>query len=212
MKPVVELISAWADYESKYPDASATEFCSHFLSQQKVSLPTGIQKNSSFAQSELQTEQDDTSTHQLADLIGQLNAFHVSYSKTALKEIPGVELEWFYFLKAIAQQKEARKSDVVNAVLFEQSTGIDIINRIKKAGLITERNDPADKRARLVKLNPQGEKLLQELHECLTIPDQLLFQGLAEQHKKLLINLLTDVALKNRLMLSEKHQSAEKPL
>jgi DNA-binding MarR family transcriptional regulator len=198
MKPVVELITAWADYESKNPAASVAEFCSHYLQSSK-----GMTES---APVEALTSGSDA---QLASLINQLNTIHVIYAKAVLKEMRGIELEWFYFMKEIDQQKEARKSDVINAVFFEQSTGIDILNRIKKAGLIQERNDPVDKRARLVKLSPQGEKILLKLHELLCKADQMLYQDLASTNKKILINILSDTAQKHSSLISERHKHLE---
>lgn len=190
MKPVVELITAWADYESKNPAASVAEFCSHYLLNSKGLIDDAPVEASG-------------SDAQLASLINQLNAIHVIYAKAVLKEIPGIELEWFYFMKEIDQQKEARKSDVVSAVFFEQSTGIDIINRIKKAGLILERSDPMDKRARLVKLSPQGEKILLSLRDLLSKADHMLYQDLAGSNKKMLINILSDTEKKHHTLISE---------
>jgi DNA-binding MarR family transcriptional regulator len=192
MKPVVELITAWADYESKNPAASVAEFCSHYL----------LNSKSLIDDAPVEAAASDSNA-QLASLINQLNAIHVIYAKAVLKEIPGIELEWFYFMKEIDQQKEARKSDVVSAVFFEQSTGIDIINRIKKAGLILERNDPIDKRARLVKLSPQGEKILLSLHDLLSKADHMLYQDLAGSSKKMLINILSDTEKKHNSLISE---------
>lgn len=199
MKPVVELITAWADYESKNPAASAAEFCSHFLLNSKGFM----------GENPDETEHSG-SNGQLANLINQLNAIHVIYAKAALKEMPGIELEWFYFMKEIDRQKEARKSDIVNAVFFEQSTGIDILNRIKKVGLILERNDPVDKRARLIKLSPKGEKTLLSLYQLLSRADQLLYQDLAGSNKKMLINILSDTEKKHSALISEnRHKNLE---
>lgn len=199
MKAVVELITAWADYESKNPAASAAEFCSYFLLNSK-----GMEEEHPEATEHSGAEE------QLAGLINQLHAIQVIYAKAALKEIPGIELEWFYFMKEIDQRKEARKSDIVSAVFFEQSTGIDILNRIKKAGLILERNDPLDKRARLIKLSPKGEKTLLSLQQVLSKADQLLYKDLAGSNKKMLINLLSDTGKKHAALISEnRHKHLE---
>ncbi|MNV79113.1 hypothetical protein D3C71_1726470 [compost metagenome] len=124
--------------------------------------------------------------------------------------MPGIELEWFYFMKEVDLRKEARKSDIVSAVFFEQSTGIDILNRIKKAGLILERNDPIDKRARLIKLSPKGEKTLLSLYRLLSRADQLLYQDLAGPNRKILINILSDTEKKHSALISEnRHKNLE---
>ncbi|WP_316841528.1 MarR family winged helix-turn-helix transcriptional regulator [Pedobacter gandavensis] len=202
-KPIVELITAWADYESKNPAANAAEFCSHFLMEHKgQNLPDKTPV----------TLEDKDADQELASLISQLNAIHGIYAKAVLKEFPGIELEWFYFMKAIDRYQEARKSDIIAAVFFEQSTGIDILNRIKKAGLLTERSDPTDKRAKLVKLSIKGEKLLQILHQSLFKADELLFQELSASNKKLLINLLGDTQKKHQVLISENRHKQQQSI
>lgn len=194
MSAVVELITEWDKYERKHPGASIADFCSHYMME-----------NGFLAQTEKQVANttDQNIDHQISSQIAQLHAIHIVYAKTALKEIPEIELEWFYLMKTIAEQKEIRKSEVVSTLFMEPSTGIDILNRIKKAGLITERIDPSDKRAKLVKLSSKGEKILIVLHEKIYKADQELSQTIAYSNKKVLLQILEDVAFKQKALITE---------
>ncbi len=93
-----------------------------------------------------------------AKLIGRLAGMQTVYSKMALQSIPGFELEWFYFLNSIYQLKEVKKTQIIQYNFTEQTTGIDILNKLKKARYIAVRTDPDDKRAKLVSITKAGKK------------------------------------------------------
>lgn len=197
MNPLVELITAWDDYLRQHPDATVTGFCSNYLGSSGIahsgqlpvpsSDPTDLDLNSS-----------------LSAVIRQFSTIQHNYAKLSLKELTDVEPEWFYFMNLIHQHHEIRKSEVVSMVFLEQSTGIDIINRIKKAGFLSERIDPTDKRARLLKLSPKGIKLLEVLRERFSKSEGFLLATIAEANKKLVLNILEDVVLNHRQLLTEK--------
>ncbi|WPU96287.1 hypothetical protein SNE25_12235 [Mucilaginibacter sabulilitoris] len=145
MQPLVELITSWQAYTEQFPDASVEGFCySYLLNVKKQSQHTDLQ---------------------LAAQLGKANSIFKTYYKLVLRQMPGIELDWYYFLDIIGTKHELRKTDIVSfTLLLEPTTGIDILNRMLKAGLISERVDPADKRARLIKLTTQGNALLIRLN------------------------------------------------
>lgn len=141
MDPVVQLISAWQEYAQHADKVSVKDFCQDFLSKKKRNAPA-----------------EKGNDLNLAKQLGKANSLVKAYFKIALRQTSDMELEWYYFLDAIAAAGEIRKNDIVSfRLLGEPTTGIDIINRMLKAGLIAERVDPDDKRARLIKLTPKGK-------------------------------------------------------
>lgn len=195
MKPLVELISEWDAYESSHKGATVEEFCRYYLVTRKEKEEDKLFEG-------MRPPDLDTVA---AKLIGRLAAMHMAYAKLALKEkaMDGVEVEWFYFLNAIYHQREARKTDIIQYNFYEPSTGNDILRRIKLAGLITEREDPHDKRARLVKLTTAGETLLLQLYELLYKSNYLMFSELSDVDKKLIVRLLGDTEVKHGKILAE---------
>lgn len=194
MKPVVELISEWDTYQETHPDATVAGFCRHYLAMMETKgsgegLFSGIEPP------------DMTST--VAKLIGRLGAMLTTYSKLALKEGEEVELDWFYCLNAIFHQGEARKIDIITYNFLEQTTGIDMLNRLKKAGYISERADPSDKRAKLVQLTSEGKQLLFRLYERLYLPAYLLFGGMSKVDSHLMVNLLGPIEQKHGKILED---------
>jgi DNA-binding MarR family transcriptional regulator len=139
----------------------------------------------------------------IAKLIGRLGAILTAYSKLALREGDEVELDWFYCLNAIFHQGEARKIDIITYNFLEQTTGIDLLNRLKKAGFISERADPSDKRAKLVQLTGDGKQLLFKLYERLYLPAYLLFGEMSKVDVHLIVNLLGPIEQKHGKILED---------
>ncbi|MFC6100006.1 MarR family transcriptional regulator [Olivibacter domesticus] len=193
MKPIIELITEWDIFSSRREDANVEDFCTYYLAKKKKEEKQVVFKG--MAPPDLDTT--------LAKLIGRISVMQIIYSRMALKETDGIELEWFYFLNAIYHLQEANKTDIISFHLMEHSTGVDILNRIKKAGYISEREDPTDKRAKLLKLTADGEKLLLQLYELLYKPTFLLFYEIPTVEKQLIINLLSATEIKHGQILSK---------
>ncbi|NLR77343.1 MarR family winged helix-turn-helix transcriptional regulator [Chitinophaga eiseniae] len=185
----MKLISAWETYTKQHPGTSATEFCMYFLAKESNS-----QLFSGLTPPDLDTV--------FAKLIGRLAGMQTAYSKMALQEIPEFELDWFYFLNSIYHLKEVKKTQIIQYNFTEQTTGIDILNRLKKQGYITERTDPEDKRAKLVSLTKAGEKILFKLYQLLHKPTLLMYSDLDDKDKQVVINLLKDTEQKHQEVLS----------
>lgn len=190
MSELIKLISAWEAYAQKNPvHISATEFCMYFLAKESNSeLFSGL------------TPPDLDTV--FAKLIGRLAGMQTAYSKMALQEIPGFELEWFYFLSSIYHLKEVKKTQVIQYNFTEQTTGIDILNKLKKLGYVAERTDPDDKRAKLVSITKAGEKILFKLYQLLYKPTLLMYNGIDHKDKQVIINLLKDTEHQHQELLS----------
>ena len=87
----------------------------------------------------------------LSRTLGRVATIQRTWLKLALKDQLDLETEWYYFLHTINTRVLVRKTDIISInLLFEPTTGIDILNRMIRAGLLLEKVDPADKRARLL--------------------------------------------------------------
>lgn len=189
MTELVKLIAAWEEYAQKNTTVSATEFCMHFLAKE-----SNNQLFSGLTPPDLDTV--------FAKLIGRLAGMQTVYSKMALQEIPGFELEWFYFLNSIYQLKEVKKTQIIQYNFTEQTTGIDILNKLKNLGYIAERTDPDDKRAKLVSITKTGEKILFKIYQLLYKPTLLMYNDIDYRDKQVVINILKDAEHKHQELLS----------
>jgi DNA-binding MarR family transcriptional regulator len=103
---------------------------------------------------------------QLSRLIGRIATIQRTLLRLALRESPGIEPEWYYFLHSIADRSEVRKTDIISyRLILEPTTGIDILNRMIRAGLLEERPDPQDGRARLLRLTKKGTSTLNKAQQ-----------------------------------------------
>lgn len=115
-------------------------------------------------------------TFRLSRTLGRVATIQRTYMKLALKKQLDLETEWYYFLHTINTQEVTRKTDIISInLLFEPTTGIDILNRMIRAGLLLEKVDPADKRARLLSLTPKGKTVLQSAQRLAEQTAELVF-------------------------------------
>jgi DNA-binding MarR family transcriptional regulator len=165
MSPLVELITAWDEFTTDNPyTISVDAFCNYY---QFRPSPKNKARKTAFS---------------LARRIGRIAAIQRTCIRLAFQDIPEIEPEWYYFLHSINEHKEVRKSEIISINLFlEPTTGIDILNRMIKAGLLDEEQDIYDKRSRLLRLTPKGEATLKKAQQQVKIVTDLLFSPNLEE-------------------------------
>lgn len=202
MSPIVQLVTEWDAYTESHRNASVEEFCRYYLAKQANNdgeLFGGM------------APPDIDST--LAKLVGRLAAMFGVYSKMALKDKPALDLDWFYYLNTAFHLGESQKKDIIGSQFAEYSTGMDILRRLLKAGYIAEREDPNDKRAKLVSITPEGKRLLDEFYRVLYKPTLLMYYPLPDDVKRLLVQLLAPVDKKHsEILLKNRHQQIDEVL
>jgi DNA-binding MarR family transcriptional regulator len=187
MNKTVNLVNEWGNYEAKHPDATIEDFCRYYLTQQKEQkakgpLVGGIIPNF-----------NDGLLIKIIARIGKLNSY---YANLALEGTGLNQMEEFSMLITIKHQKNPKKVEIINANLLELSSGTDMLNRIKKRGLIKEYNDKEDKRAKRIELTSQGNKVVELCMERIRKNSKLLLNDLTEDDKELCIQLLKNVEIK----------------
>lgn len=97
----------------------------------------------------------------LTMLIAFLFRYAKHYSKKALENTPLSTLDDFTFLATLSYQESLTKSELINMHLLEITSGIEIIKRLSKNGLLEVFPDPNDRRSKRVKLSEQGRAVLE---------------------------------------------------
>ncbi len=203
MSPIVQLVTEWDAYAASHGDASVEEFCRYYLAKEQASDDEELFEGA--------TPPDIDST--LAKLIGRLAAMFGVYSKIALKDTPALDLDWFYYLNTAFHLGEAQKKDIIGSQFAEYSTGMDILKRLLKAGHITEREDPNDRRAKLVSVTSKGKQQLEEFYRLLYKPTLLMYYPLPDDVKRLLIQLLAPIDKKHsQILLKNRSQQIDEVL
>lgn len=193
MNKTVQLVNEWGAFEQAHPHAEIEDFCRYFLTAQRAKLELGENFSGKGT--------PPTPASFLMKLIGYIGRLFELYITRAMSDLPEIkQAEDFYFLNNISHSGECRKTEVAHQQLMGVTTGIDTLNRLLAQGLIEERTDPSDKRARLVKVTEKGAQILKECYRRASVVNDLIFSDLNEDDLKLCIQLLRGVESKHSAM------------
>jgi len=166
MKPIVELIKEWAEFEETGTGQSVEAFCRYYLQKQKPK-PRHPGKagerimNGAF----------------LLKTLGRIMSAYSLYFRAAVNHIGIPPAESFYYLNGLNHLGEVIKSDLINYMFAETTTGMEVINKLIREKKITERTSPDDKRARLIKITPKGLQALEEYYKVSGKVVEMVFKG-----------------------------------
>jgi DNA-binding MarR family transcriptional regulator len=199
MNKVVELVNHWGEFEQKHPKGSIDEFCRHYLAKQQQKKVKGILVGGVVPA---------ISDGLLLKIIGRISKLNMAYANIALKGTELNQIEEFGILVTIRKEKNPRKTEVIYANLFELSSGTDMLNRMKKRGLIKEYADKDDKRSKRIELTAKGEKVATACTERISKNAIMLMKDLSDDDKDLCIQLLKNIEIKLSA-LWPKHKAKE---
>jgi DNA-binding MarR family transcriptional regulator len=187
MNKTIELVNLWGAFEKKHPAGNIEDFCRHYLAhqrQQKISGPLvgGV----------IPPVNDGL----LLKIIGRISKLNMAYANMALKGTDLHQIEEFGILITIKQERNPKKTEVIYANLFELSSGTDMLNRMKKRGLIREYADKEDKRSKRIELTSKGEKVAEACKIKILKNAAMMMYDLADDDKELCIQLLKNVEIK----------------
>jgi DNA-binding MarR family transcriptional regulator len=165
---LIELISNWEKFAAENKAPTVEEFCRKYL-ESNCGCDVKVEEATS-----LNADRD----MMLIRTISRIAASFSLYTRCALQNTSLGNYEGFPFLNSLKFMGEVRKTDVINYNLTELSTGTDILSRLLKQELIEERQDPDDKRSKLVKLTAKGEEVWQECYKRVAIAASILFRDL----------------------------------
>ena len=186
MNQLVSLVNEWDQFEKTNPGGDISNFCRYYLAKQQAGKNVKLSVGS--------TPPTDEST--LAKIMGRiLGAFSV-YHHAAMDKAGTPFRETFYFLNSLYHIKEAKKTELIQHMFLEYTTGMDALSKLIKTGYIKERPHDTDKRAKLVSLSKKGEKMLQTLYPYMARSTEMLFKDMHPEAIKLCISLLADVEVR----------------
>jgi DNA-binding MarR family transcriptional regulator len=195
MNKSIELLIAFDEYQQKYADAALQDFCRYYLakSSKTVEPKTG------------------SSRGLLLKIIGRIASAFSLYHRAAMDKTELPSPEGFYYLNGLTVLGEVRKTELINYLLVEYTTGMEAINKLLSDRLIVERPDENDKRAKLISLTKKGKTVLSDCYSYSTKAGQIIFGDLDENDLQLCIQLLKGVEEKHsKLAIELKNQDFEK--
>jgi DNA-binding MarR family transcriptional regulator len=187
VEKTIELVNLWGEFAEKQPSGSIEDFCRHYLAHRRRDESKGV-----LVGGVVPAVADGL----LLKIIGRISKLNMNYANLALEGTGLNQIEEFGMLGTIRQEKNPKKTEVIYANLLELSSGTDMLNRMKKRGLIQEYNDTGDKRSKRIKLTPKGEKAINSCKEKILKNALMLMNDLSDDDKQLCIQLLKNVEIK----------------
>ena len=187
MNKTIELVIQWGEFEQKHPEAGIDEFCRYYLAHHKEKPVKGA-----LVGGVVPALTDGL----LLKIIGRISKLNMAYANIALKGTGLIQIEEFGILQTNKKEKNPKKTEVIYANLFELSSGTDMLNRLKKRGLIREYADSEDKRSKRIELTAKGEKVIAVSMERIEKNAVMLMNDLVAEDKELCIQLLKNIEIK----------------
>lgn len=119
-----------------------------------------------------------------------LNRFSKQMIRKGLAQYPQLANEQFTYLYRLIDYDSLTKMQLVEKNGHEKQTGIEIIKRLIKNGLIEEFDDPSDKRTKRVKVTKNGIDIFKSSSKDVTEIAKILSADLSEHEKQILLKSL----------------------
>ncbi|MEZ2444188.1 MarR family winged helix-turn-helix transcriptional regulator [Chitinophaga sp. RCC_12] len=184
MNKTVDLVNHWAAFEKAHPQGEILDFCRYMLTKKREDKP-----NQHFLGGAVPPDPHS----KLAKLIGRIAKIHVVLSLPILKEHGINSFEDFAFLNSIFKLENPRKTDVINSNFIELSSGLLIIDRLRKNGWISEKDDDADKRSKRLSISSKGKKVLEQVYKRMAELNKQCFGNISDDDIMLCIQLMSPV-------------------
>jgi DNA-binding MarR family transcriptional regulator len=169
MKPIVQLVEEWTAFEAESEQHSVEAFCRYYLQKQRPKPKHPGKKGERIMNGAF-----------LLKTVGRIMSAYSLYFRSAVSHIEAGPAENFYYLNGLMHLGEVRKSDLINHMFAETTTGMEVINRLIRQAEVEERPSPDDKRAKLIKVTDKGLKALDEYYKVSGKVVEMTFKDVAD--------------------------------
>lgn len=187
MNKAVKLLIEWDLYEQENSTASIEDFCRYYLAKQNHTPENNLANSRGL----------------LLRTIGRVTSAFSLYQRAAMNETQLPFPDGFYYLNGLAHLGEVRKTDLINFLLVEYTTGMEAIAKLLKEDFIQTRPDETDGRARLVSLTAKGKQTLTECYQYMTRASEMIFDEMSEEAIQLCIQQLELIEKKHSILAVE---------
>ena len=197
MNNAVKLLNLWADFEAVNPDAGIADFCRYFLLKEKNNTKVIIG-----------TANPPDAHSRLAKILGRVSRLHNSYAIIGLKKCGISTIDEFIYLNDINHSGAPLKTQIIFSNFNELSSGLLVLERLEKKGLIRYEINSNDSRSKNVYITNEGKHVLQSCYEKLYMINRFFFNKMSDDDIIMCIQLLskTEAEYSTRL-LADKEKS-----
>jgi DNA-binding MarR family transcriptional regulator len=138
----------------------------------------------------VQSKNDIRINSRIASGVGLLYRFTKLYAKYSFENSVIQSIDEFTYLVSLLYNPTLSKSELIDKMVQEKSTGTEIIKRLLKNKLITEIISKEDKRRKLVSITAIGKKELDQLFPILENISNKVVGDLTNTEKKVLDTMI----------------------
>jgi DNA-binding MarR family transcriptional regulator len=181
---VIPLISLWEEFSTQNEKADLKKFAHWILQKEKDEVSENNKP-------EKKSELDDSAKAML--LISRLHRFMQMRSKPIIKKMGFTKDHEYNMLIQVYLLKTPNKKELAQNMLLENTTTVEITNRMLKKGLIKEMIDKEDKRSTRISLTAEGERKLYESYEYMKDLPATFLNDLTNEETSELVYILQKV-------------------
>lgn len=153
--------------------------------------------------------QENTSI-MLSRLVSLIYRYAKEYTKKALSESALQTVEEFSYLVVLMTFDSLSKTELILKNVMGKTSGMEVIRRLLKKGLIRQFADKQDKRSQLVSITPKGLKEMKKVFPKMQMASEIITGNLSLQEQETLVFLLQKLeAFHNQLFLTYKDEDLE---
>ncbi|MDO1448094.1 winged helix DNA-binding protein [Rhodocytophaga aerolata] len=131
----------------------------------------------------------------LGKLITFLYRYARIYSKKSLENTPLITPDDFTYLAIVFSRGSMTKMEVIESHMQEKTTGMEILKRLLKNGLIEQYDDETDKRSKRLVVTQKGQQVLMGIFPSMGYVASLISGNLTTEEKMQLVYLLNKLHL-----------------
>lgn len=157
-----QLIEHLFEFDKQYQgdNYSMTDFVGYLNANENTSQFTA--RELAGGEEEWVRNSQDQNT-EIARMLVFIYRYAVVYFKKAIKESTVNTLDEFSFLIVLMTYPYLTKTELINKLIMEKTSGVEVIKRLLKNELIHEFDNPNDRRSMMVAITSNGKRELAEL-------------------------------------------------
>jgi DNA-binding MarR family transcriptional regulator len=152
---LTDLITAFKEYQLSQPEGDSHSLLDFSLWVTRREY----QKQGRFTEEEVEVRVEHSLEIEISKLIVYMSRYARLLVKKGLKDFPELINEDFIYLYMLMTVESMTKVQLIEQNVHEKPTGMEILKRLLKHGLIGERADAVDKRSKRVFLTEKGRRL-----------------------------------------------------
>ncbi len=127
-------------------------------------------------------------------MLTRLYRFATRYLKQTFKNRNFKTIDEFGFLATLLREKQLSKSELINKHLMELTTGVELIKRLVKKGLVKEFDDVNDKRSKIVMITDKGKAELFSVFQDMYAVSLLISGNISEKEMKSALEMFSKLS------------------